>query len=172
MKKLLLFISTSLILNISFGQVDFRWEKVDSVNKSKSQIYSDTKMFIAEFWKSAQNVIQNDDKESGMILVKGASLKSCTYLLNTHNFIFSYTVKFFMKENKFKIQIENVSMTSHTCGVYTWCTIQPVDNFEGNQNLSAKRGNEIFAELKNELQSIFDNYLNYIIKPSASNSNW
>jgi len=172
MKKMFLFLSISLIINISSAQVDFRWEKIDSVKKSKSQIYSDTKMFIAEFWKSAQNVIQNDDKESGMILVKGASSKSCTYLLNPHSFIFSYTVKFFMKENKFKIQIDNVSMTSHTCSVHTWGTIQPVDNFDGNENLSAKRGNEIFAELKKELQSIFDNYIDYIKKPVASNNNW
>ena len=172
MKNIILFLSTLLIINSLVAQVDFQWEKIDSVNKSKSQIYSDTKMAIAELWRSAQNVIQNDDKEGGMILVKGTSVKSCTYLLNAHYFTFSYTVRFFMKENKFKIQIDNVSMTSHTCGVHTWPTIQPVDNFEGNQNLSAKRGNEIFGQLKKDLQSIIDNYIDYIKKPVASNSNW
>ncbi len=76
MKKMLFFIAASLITLSSIAQVDFRWEKIDSVDKSKSQIYSDTKMAIAELWKSAQSVIQNDDKEGGMILVKGASRKA------------------------------------------------------------------------------------------------
>ena len=64
-------------------------EKIDSVNKTKLQIYTDTKMFIAEYWKSAQNVIQNDDKDAGVILIKGSTTKFCTFMLNTHTFIFS-----------------------------------------------------------------------------------
>ncbi len=172
MKKLLLLLPALLVINVSVSQTNFQWEKIDSLNKSKSQIYSDTKMFIAESWKSAKNVIQNDDKESGMILVKGGSSKSCIYLLNLHNFSFSYTVKFFMKENKFRIQIDNVIMTSHTCAGHVWGTITPIDNFDGNESLSARLGNEIFTELKGELQSIFDSYLEYIKKPASSNSNW
>ncbi len=69
-------------------------------------------------------------------------------MMNTHNFDFSYTVKFFFKDKKYKIQIENVNMTSHTCGVHVWPLIQPVDKYEGSMDLSEKRGNEIFGELK------------------------
>ncbi len=36
---------------------------------TKTHLYSATKMFIAEFWKSAKDVIQNDDKEAGIILI-------------------------------------------------------------------------------------------------------
>ena len=72
---LLLFILGNI--GLSYSQTNFQWEKIDSVNKSKAQIYSDTKMFIAEVWKSANSVIQNDDKESGLILVKGSTIKTC-----------------------------------------------------------------------------------------------
>ena len=75
MKKIIL-LTLVTFFNSAFSQTDFKWDKVDSVSKNKGQIYSDTKMFIAEFWKSAQNVIQNDDKEGGMILLKGVSVQS------------------------------------------------------------------------------------------------
>lgn len=172
MNKLIISMVFFLSIFTSYAQVDFKWEKIDSVKKTKSQIYSDTKLFIAETWKSAQNVIQNDDKDAGVILVKAVSLKNCVFRLNTHYFTFSYTMKFYMKEGKYKIDIENVRNTSHTCGTYTWENIQPVDNFEGNNNLSAKKGNEIFSALKSELQSIMDNYEEYIKRPSAANSDW
>lgn len=67
-------ISTTLLMlwcAVTFGQINFRWEKIDSVAKSKSQIYSDTKMFIAETWKSSKSVIQNDDKENGAVFIEG-----------------------------------------------------------------------------------------------------
>jgi len=64
MKKV--FIVLSLCLSqIVFAQNDFKWETIDSTFNSKDQLYSLTKTFIAEKWKSANDVIQNDDKEGG-----------------------------------------------------------------------------------------------------------
>ena len=62
MKKLLMFIML-LICAVSLNaQTDLVYEKIDTISKNKDQIYSDTKMFIAENWKSAQSVIQNDEE--------------------------------------------------------------------------------------------------------------
>ena len=104
-----------LMIACAHAQTDFKWDKVDSVAKIKGQIYSDTKMFIAEFWKSAQNVIQNDDKEGGSILIKGASIQSKYFQMNDHTWTFSYTVKFMMKDNKCRIVIEDVYCQSARC---------------------------------------------------------
>jgi len=90
MKKLLTTIASLLIIASAFGQSTFRIERVDSVSKTKSQIYSDTKMFIAETWKSANDVIQNDDKENGMILIKGVTIQSKYYQMNDHKWFYSY----------------------------------------------------------------------------------
>ena len=172
MKKITLLLLLIVSIN-GYSQANFKWEKIDSISKKQSQIYASTKMFIAEYWKSAQNVIQNDDKESGIILVKGICIKACTYMMYLHEFTFSYTVKFFMKDSKYKIEIDNVINTSHICdGHVVWKTVQPIDNYEGNMNLSKRRGNEIFTALKTDLQGIVDNYEIYIKKPTVENSNW
>ena len=95
MKQIILSSVAILIFGQGFTQTNFKWEKVDSVAKNKAQIYSDTKMFIAEYWKSAQTVIQNDDKEGGMILVKGTTDYSFSPMwLVTSKYNYSYSVKF------------------------------------------------------------------------------
>lgn len=79
MKKTILLIAGIFIGFASFAQTNFKWEKIDSVAKTKSQLYSDTKMFIAETWKSSKDVIQNDDKEGGVLLIRGISIRTATY---------------------------------------------------------------------------------------------
>jgi hypothetical protein len=153
----------------------FVWNKTDSITKTKNQIYSDTKMFIAETWKSAKNVIQNDDKEGGMILVRGASVQSQFFQLNDHTWTYFYHVKFYMKENKFKIVIDNVTCESAICGAYNWPLLQPNDGeYPGyvKTSLSEDRYQELMTSLKNELQSIYYGYLKYIKTPSASIEDW
>ena len=72
MKKILyLIIAVVFVFDFGFGQENFKWEKSDTIPKTKSQLYSNTKMFIAENWKSAKTVIQNEDIEAGIIFLKG-----------------------------------------------------------------------------------------------------
>lgn len=172
MKRMILFVFATFIALGSFSQENFQWDKIDSVNKSKDQIYSDTKLFIAEKWKSAAAVIQNADKEDGNILVKGEAHMTSSYLLNAHKFSFSYTVRFFMKDKKYRIQIDNVSNYSHTCQGNIWNNVKPVDNYEGDTNLPEKKGREMFAQLKAQLQSIVDDYSTYIKQDSGNKSDW
>jgi len=177
MKKLFLMISASLMIAFSYGQTNFKWEKVDSVAKSKDQIYTDSKMFIAEFWKSAQNVIQNDDKQGGLILVKGASIQSKIFQLVNHTWTFSYTIKFMMKENKYRIVIEDVYCSSARCAQNEWPYMPVADTYPSEKGLritgvNEERYLEIMGSLKQELQSIADGYNTYIKKLSSSNNDW
>jgi hypothetical protein len=73
---------------------NFKWEKMDSVSKTKAQIYTDTKMFISEAWKSAKDVIQNDDKDGGVILVKGISSPKINFMMNAYEYVYKYNVSF------------------------------------------------------------------------------
>lgn len=156
-----------------FAQTDFKWDKVDSLAKTKAQIYSDTKMFIAEFWKSAQNVIQNDDKENGMILVKGVSSQNYNFMLYPHNYKYTYTVKFLMKEGKYKLVIDNVSCISASCEGNVWPLIEPTENTTKMVGgMPAAKLTEMMASLKKELQGIVDRYGKYIKTPSATKENW
>ena len=178
MKIIFLSFFTTLFFLSAFGQENFQWEKIDSVQKSKAQIYSDTKMFIAENWKSAQNVIQNDDKDGGLILVKGSVKKDYTFMLRYNAFIFNYTVKFFMKEEKYKIQIEDLYCQSATSEGYD-LQLMPVRDiypsdlkYPGVIGLNKERYEEVMASLKRDLQKIVNDYEIYIKAPSTSNGDW
>lgn len=112
--SLFVFLLLSFTLN-SLAQSNFEFVKTDSIQKTKEQIYSSTKMFIAETWKSSKEVIQNDDKEGGIILIKGKTeinweqpislMKTTVY----HDSWYSYNVTFRMKNSKYQIKIDNVA---------------------------------------------------------------
>jgi hypothetical protein len=162
---------------------NFKWEKMDSVSKTKAQIYTDTKMFISEAWKSAKNVIQNDDKDGGVILVKGSISKNALYK-NKQNFeyIYNYNITFKMKDGKYKISIDNVTNTMSILVGYSNISIpyiQPFDaeNCPDNLNKIAGPGKEslssMMESLKQDLQSIIDSYEKYIKNPAnTASSDW
>lgn len=178
MKNHLLLLLALITINNVFAQENFVWEKTDSVAKTKEQIYSDTKMFIAEYWKSAKSVIQNDDKEGGLILVKGIVMVSRVYALYPYEYTYSYNVTFRMKNSKYKITIDNVYCESANIGDVR--KLKVVHPFEGDDapdmksglggGLPKKKLIEVMTELKNRLQMITDEYSEYLNK--SHNSDW
>jgi hypothetical protein len=183
MKNKLSFLLVLLTSAYSFGQKDFKWDvKSDSIpNETKDQLYSKTKLFIAQGWKSAQHVIQNDDKESGNVLVKGTITENNYININLHTYTFSYTIKFFVKDNRCRIVIDNVYCTSAgipgTIHSDDWPCPPVADNYplEKGWKLTgmsdADKYLQLMADLKNELQLIINSYLEYMKKP-AENSDW
>lgn len=174
MKKLITIITIMLFSTITFGQTNFVWEKTDSISKTKFQIYSDTKMFIAETWKSAQSVIQNDDKDGGYILVKGLSIKNLYFQMNDHRYTFSYSVKFMMKEGKYKITIGGVYCETARCGIVDWPRPPAADKYPEEKGvritgLSETNYLKLMKLLKDEMQGILDSYVIYISKTSTNN---
>src|ERR1035437_177176 len=128
MKVSLFFFLLLLFTLNSLAQSNFEWVKTDSIQKTKEQIYSSTKMFIAETWKSSKEVIQNDDKDGGIILIKGKTEinweqpVSMAKMTIFHDSWYSYNVTFRMKNSKYQIKIDNVT---------------PDDDFvEGNTGIS------------------------------------
>ncbi len=178
MKKIkLLLVSLFLLTLNSFGQTDFKWDKIDSVSKNKTEIYTLTKMYIAETWKSAQDVIQNDDKEGGVILIKGISIKNLYFQMNDHRWTFSYTVKFMFKDNKYRILVDNVYCQSARCRQYEWALMPVADKYPskkglGITNLNEERYLDLMKLLKYELQTIVDGYGIYLNTNSINKSNW
>ena len=83
--------------------------KVDSTNKN--QLYINAKKWIANSYKSAKNVIQLDDKESGEIILKGNSDVSydnalgMTIIVNV-NHVFKISVR----DNKYKYEFTDFSI--------------------------------------------------------------
>lgn len=172
MKKLLLFILSLITINLS-SQINFKWEKIDSVAKNKTQIYSDTKLFISETWKSSQNVIQNDDRDGGIILIKGMTKQSCGNTLSALSFWYSYTVKFLMKDGKYKLIIENIRYESGPTEAWSQKELNPQDIYPGlwKAGVYEKAWTQIMTSLKTNMQNIVDSY-DKSIKSTSLNSGW
>lgn len=167
MKRYLFILVANLMVLTINAQKDFQWDVVDSVAKAKDQLYSETKSFISEYWKSAKDVIQNDDKDGGIILVKGVSIQEVNFAMNPHTYIYSYTVKFMVKDNKFRIVISDVQNTSSTCMGNVWPLVPPSDNTTDKigKMPTAKRV-EMMDSLRKELQGMVDNYEKTIKTPT------
>ncbi len=184
-------------------QAKFKWEKIDSVTKAKTQIYSDTKMFIAETWRAASSTInkgaiasilftgkgeivknlsaekhsiQNDDKDNGVILVKGEMEFSSDFMMNSHIYRYSYDIMFLMKDSKYKMTIDNVHCNYARCANIDWPLIEPCEDIDcpgfGETSMPSNKLIELMASLKENLENIADSYVAYIKKPSMSNGDW
>ena len=182
MKKIFFTTTALFLFTLTFGQTNFKWEKVDSIQKTKSKIYSDTKMFIAETWKSSKEVIQNDDKDGGIILIKAISIKKVAHMGGDYVYVYNYNVTFKMKDNKYKIIIDNVSCESAygSPSNVAHSKIEPFDEdncpeLKTTPNefaLPKKKAITMMTSLKNELQTIIDNYDKYIKTSSNSSDGW
>lgn len=175
MKKIVLTLILVLTYVLSQGQSSYKIEKLDSIGKTKTQLYSDTKMFISETWKSAQNVIQNDDKDGGMILIKGMTKQMVKIGMSVNEFYYSYTVKFLIKDGKYKIIIENVNYSSGPSPAWDryadGLNVQDIYQGVWKVGIYEKQWITLMSSIKAEMQSIIDNYDKYIKTPST-NSGW
>lgn len=182
MKKPILLLSLLLLSYLSNAQSNFKWDIADTVSKTKSEIYSDTKMFIAKTWKSAQNVIQNDDKESGIIIIRGVSIQKVNHSLNVFTYVYNYTVTFRMKDNKYRIIVENVYCESAIPVGPAKFDIIKIEPFDGEYvkgdtgmmtvTLPERKATTMMTLLKAELQLIVDAYKVFIKEESSVNDNW
>ncbi len=176
MKRIALTSLALFFVNTIFSQSNFKWEKSDSISKTKIEIYSITKLFISEYWKSSQDVIQNDDKEAGIILVKGISNKfTFTSMGATYAYKYSYNVTFRMKDSKYKFTIENVKCYSTVGSSFdNKLIIEPheLDNCPYKEKKFGEKCNQIMTSLKSELQSISDNYENAIKSAKKTEGDW
>jgi hypothetical protein len=159
---------------ISFGQTRFQFEFMDSTSKSKSELYTLNKMFIGETWKSSQNVINVDDKDGGVILVKGLSIQNLYFQMNDHRYTFRYSIKFLFKDNKYKMIISDVYCESARAGIYDW-PLLPMDGYPENGyrklSLNEERYNTIIKGVHDELLNLLNLYKLYS-KSYINDSNW
>jgi hypothetical protein len=106
---------SSLINNIPIVDDEIFYEVVKNVEgQSKNDLYKKAKLAFVELFKDSKSVIQLDDREGGEIIGKGISYFYFKNLMmdvrNTMEFTMSITVK----DNKYRIQIYDISTSSGT----------------------------------------------------------
>ncbi len=155
--KNLLILLICLVTNISFGQVNIPKDTIFNVDKNKDELYANAKMVIAESFKSAQDVIQNYDKENYVILVKGSIPETITLGLQTLTYHFKFTTKIYIKDSKCRIIIDDVYNSSSP---YKYNTIL-INQFRGAfaDNLTKKKHTELMSLLEKDINFFIKNFI-------------
>ena len=132
-------------------------------------------MFVAKTWNSANDVIQNDDKENGQILIKGIENINGSTTFNPFKLTFIYTVVFSIKENKCRLEIKDVYCTKFIMGNYNRSSGFPLSEVYPGLNATAMGESKYFEttkKLKDALQIIETNFGVEINKPSSISTDW
>lgn len=90
---------------------------IDIPNKTKDQIFEDSRMWIAQSFKSANNVIQYADKGTGSIIGKGNIQYPCDGAIDCSAFgndRINFTMKIDTKDNKARVIISDITRTNLT----------------------------------------------------------
>ena len=165
------------ILLLFFAMLPFalyaQIEETKEVQMSKDELFTKTKMFIADKCNNPKQSIQNEDKEGGIIQVKtekevsfnvGMGLK-CVYN-------YEYLTKFRFKDNKYKIEIYDIRcLSAKQTGLGTENKIPLIPYFTGDnapdtksmgKGISKKKAIEMMQDLNNEFSEIMNQYNKYI----------
>lgn len=78
-----------------------------SKGESKSDLYASAKVMIAELFNSANDVIQSDDKDNGIIVCKGNAKIEGMFTTD----LMEFTLKVSCKDERYKIDLYNISLT-------------------------------------------------------------
>ena len=109
MKKLIFSFSLFMFVLINYGQNAFKTEQVININNApKASLFSILNTYIAQYYKSANDVIQMSDKEIGIIVGKGIidySHSKFNYVCFSGWINYTFTIK--VKDDKFKVEFSN-----------------------------------------------------------------
>lgn len=153
---LLLFISNTLL-----AQENFKWDEIiDPIPFTKNDIYAKTKAFMLSTWKKKTDVVEDDDKAAGLIMLKSTTSIELKW---TKEYVFQYTVTFKMKDNKARIIIENVYCKDAYSGVNPIDTPPILDKYpeeKGKKETGLKKDDyeNLMALLRTELTQIKEKY--------------
>lgn len=112
MRKILLLAFVFIFTNI-YGQENLIFEKVIQADKmNKSLIFIKVNEWFASNYNSANDVIQMADKEAGIIIGKGNLYYNHKgYSYRCYEGHIGYTIKAYMKDNRFKVEVLNFRHT-------------------------------------------------------------
>ncbi|MEI8202427.1 MAG: hypothetical protein WCH34_05410 [Bacteroidota bacterium] len=170
MKRILFALALMLAISSSFSQTNFKWEKTDTISKTKSQIYFETKMFIDNYWKFDKPLFLINDEERGEILISGTKIKYPHPKNDENIYVYRYNVDFKISKGKFNIIIDSVHCESAIWGNFDVKKIEP---FEGENcpntglYLSKSKAKKMMISLKQDFQLILNKYYEDIKKPIA-----
>ncbi len=151
--------------------------KVDSA--TKDQLYLAARKWFADNYKSANDVIQMDDKEAGEIIGKGLFYENLSFgvLVGAEKVAVYHTVKISVKDGRYKYTITGLRGNYHSSGSRIGTTYIPgnevnfdIDNTPVKFN---KKNEEKFkAAVHAHVLSTIETIKSYMIKAPVKNDDW
>lgn len=132
---------------------------VDVNGKSKDQLYDESKIWIAKNFKSANSVIQYENKTDGKILGKGAIPFPCEGFIDCSAFgkdKVNFTIQIETKDNKARIVVSDFSATSLTYvqgGINNIGRERPIQILEHQQRVD-KKMRALIEQYKSDITSV------------------
>lgn len=123
MRKVLLFMSLALLAGCA-GMMPVATEEltfetvIEAPGQSEDQLFTATKTWIAENFRSAKAVIEYDNREEGTLIGNGVIPMPCTGLgcLGMESWNVPFTMRVDTKPGKFRLTFTNVRATSPATG--------------------------------------------------------
>lgn len=139
---------------------------IEVPNKPKDKIFEESKVWIAQSFKSANNVIQYSDKETGSIIGKGNIQYPCDGFIDCTTFgedRINFTIKIDTKDGKARVTINDVTRT-------------PLTYVKGGYNANIGKDVPILIlqhqqKIAVKLNNVIDQYKSAITSKN-SNDNW
>lgn len=140
---------------------------------SASQLYGFTKMFVADTWTDANEVIVNADETTGVVQVKAITRLEVPQLLIRCVYDYSYAVKFRIKDNKYRIEVYDVNcIRAKQVGSGSSLDVPLIEYFDGEQpkgktksmgkGASKEEAKKMMDDLRSEFNGIISLYAKYI----------
>jgi hypothetical protein len=125
-------------------------------------------------------VIQLDDKENGIILIRGSNTQKMLFMGSVYSYVYYYDMTFKMKENRYKYTLDKVYFESTMfSGRGSIIKIQPFDGKNcpetgtfASPGLPKKIAIEMMNSLRQDLQLLADSYDLYIKQENKAVDNW
>ena len=170
---------------VNLGGRELSFTIIDTIqNKSKNDLYISAKSFFAEYFKSANDVIQLDDKEAGIIGGKGiftneypignALIK--TFITSTYRFY----LKIQCREGRYRAEMSNFTISSKTDALGSATGESPVSGLVERSYLEALKNKtqikafyEMYEPVYSNAVSILNDLKLYMSNATASeNDDW
>ncbi|MBQ0034343.1 MAG: DUF4468 domain-containing protein [Bacteroidales bacterium] len=113
MKKLFLLFALAVFAVELSAQIEVKKEEFPSYQgvvtvdgKSASDLYSGLKLWMAEAFVSAQDVLQLDDKDNALLVIKGNIPVTIKIMTGPYTFHAQLSIRLESKDNRFRYTIE------------------------------------------------------------------
>lgn len=151
MKHLICILFAALISVSTFAQEKLTFSEVIPVeNLNKADIYAALREWVATSYKSAQDVIQMDDKDAGIIICSALFEYSYGKLqYKAYEGVIKYTLKLQIKDGRFKAELSNI-IHQNDKGNSPKCNLGGITTAElyTDKGLQKKFDNNVWNDIK------------------------